>query len=136
MYLIHKNLIIKIMLFSLFSLIILLFLFAFFSCKTDTAEEVENLTLDIEDDENVIIMKDYSLDPETLTVSEGTTVTWINKDDVERDIKSGTSTNSTGLFYSGMLKQNEIFSFTFTEKGTYYYFSKVHKAMTGKIIVE
>ena len=68
---------------------------------------------------------------QSATVTVGTTVTW-----VQRDPTTHTSTSSAGLWKSGFLGQNNRFSFTFTEPGTYDYFCEVHPTtMTGTVTV-
>jgi plastocyanin len=83
--------------------------------KTDTAVKIDN----------------FSFTPQTLTVHPGTTVTWVNKDDVPHTV---TSTNKK--FKSRALDTDERFSFTFSAPGTYEYYCSVHPKMTGKIIVQ
>lgn len=73
--------------------------------------------------------------PASLTVESNTTVTWTNYDQV-----SHTVTSTGGLFDSGPLKQDETFSYTFTDVGTYPYgctlnVSKQRTPMQGVIIV-
>jgi plastocyanin len=69
--------------------------------------------------------------PQRMTVKAGTTVTWINDDDVPHTVAS-----STKLFKSKALDTGDKFSFTFTTPGTYQYFCSVHPYMTGAIVVE
>jgi plastocyanin len=73
----------------------------------------------------------FSFTPQTLTVRPGTTVTWVNKDDVPHTV-----TSSDKKFKSRPLDTDERFSFTFSAPGTYTYFCSVHPHMTGKIIVQ
>ncbi len=73
----------------------------------------------------------FNFTPPTLTVSPGTKVTWINKDDVPHTV-----TSVDKKFGSKVLDTDEQFSFTFTAPGTYKYYCKVHPHMTGKIIVQ
>jgi amicyanin len=69
--------------------------------------------------------------PERITVKAGTTVTWINEDDVPHTIVS-----SSKVFKSKALDTADKFSFTFTTPGTYDYFCSVHPHMTGAVVVE
>lgn len=70
--------------------------------------------------------------PEALTVPVGTTVTWINRDDIPHNIVS----NDKHTFKSKVLDTDETFSFTFTKPGEYGYFCGLHPHMTGKVIVK
>jgi plastocyanin len=61
----------------------------------------------------------------------GTTVTWTNKDQVEHTV-----TSDNGIFDSGFLSQNEPWSYTFNEPGTFTYHCEPHPFMTAQVIVE
>jgi plastocyanin len=69
--------------------------------------------------------------PQALTVSVGTTVTWINQDDIPHTVVADDKT-----FKSKVLDSDERFSFTFTKPGEYGYFCSLHPHMTGKVIVK
>jgi len=69
--------------------------------------------------------------PQRITVKAGTTVTWINEDDVPHTVAS-----SIKFFKSKALDTADKFSFTFTTPGTYDYFCSVHPHMTGAVVVE
>jgi amicyanin len=69
--------------------------------------------------------------PEALTVSVGTTVTWINQDDIPHNIVA-----TDKSFKSKVLDTDERYSFTFTKPGEYAYFCGLHPHMTGKVIVK
>ena len=69
--------------------------------------------------------------PQRVAVKAGTTVTWINDDDVPHTVAS-----SAKLFKSKALDTGDKFSFTFTIPGAYQYFCSVHPYMTGAIVVE
>jgi plastocyanin len=75
----------------------------------------------------------FSFGPTTLTIPVGTTVTWINRDDIPHTV---VSTDDPKIFKSKVLDTDEKFSFTFTKAGTYPYFCSVHPKMTGKVIVQ
>jgi len=69
--------------------------------------------------------------PSTITVDVGTEVVWTNTDGA-----SHTSTADGGAWDSGSLGQDESFSFTPSEAGTFAYFCAIHPSMTGELIVE
>jgi plastocyanin len=75
----------------------------------------------------------FSFGPVTLTVPVGTTVTWINRDDIPHTV---VSTDDSKTFKSKVLDTDEKFSFTFSKAGTYPYFCSIHPKMTGKVIVQ
>ena len=72
----------------------------------------------------------FSFGPRELTVSVGTTVTWINRDEIPHTVVS-----SNGVFKSKVRDTDEKFSYTFTKAGTYPYYCSVHPKMTGKVVV-
>jgi plastocyanin len=75
----------------------------------------------------------FSFGPVTLTVPVGTTVTWINRDDIPHTV---VSTDDSKTFKSKVLDTDEKFSFTFSKAGNYPYFCSIHPKMTGKVIVQ
>ena len=79
----------------------------------------------------MISMQGSSFTPSSLTVAVGTTVTWINKDNV-------THTVTSDNFNSGDVIPGNNYSYTFKTAGTFSYYCKYHRSMgmTGKIIVQ
>ena len=75
----------------------------------------------------------FSFGPAALTVAVGSTVTWINRDDIPHTV---VSTDDPKTFKSKVLDTDEKFSFTFTKAGTFPYFCSIHPKMTGKVIVQ
>jgi len=73
----------------------------------------------------------FSFSPATLTVTAGTTVTWVNHDDIPHNVVS-----TDKAFKSKVMDTDEKFSFTFTKAGEYSYFCGIHPKMTGKVIVQ
>jgi plastocyanin len=74
----------------------------------------------------------HTFSPTPLTVPVGTTVTWVNHDEVPHTVVSD---NNPRTFRSGGLDTDDKFSFNFTKAGTYNYHCSVHPHMTGIIIV-
>ena len=73
----------------------------------------------------------FSFGPAELKIAAGTTVTWINRDDIPHTVVS-----TDKVFKSKVLDTDEKFSFTFDKAGTYPYFCSIHPKMTGKVIVQ
>ena len=88
-----------------------------------------NSKLVIQPSANTISIKEFKFTPDTLTVSQGTAVTWTNNDTMPHTV------TSAGLFDSGAINNGESFSFTFSTKGTFNYKCSIHPSMTGTIIV-
>jgi plastocyanin len=74
----------------------------------------------------------FAFSPQTLTVAVGTTVRWVNRDDIPHTVVSDDKT----AFKSKALDTDDKFSFTFTKAGTYPYFCSIHPKMTGKVVVQ
>ncbi|MFZ0198739.1 MAG: cupredoxin family copper-binding protein [Candidatus Sulfotelmatobacter sp.] len=72
----------------------------------------------------------FSFGPASITVAAGTTVTWVNRDDIPHTVVS-----SDLVFKSKALDTDEKFSYTFSKAGTYSYFCSLHPKMTGQIVV-
>lgn len=82
-------------------------------------------------DEAVTVeIRNYDFFPRDLTVSVGTEVTWTNRDSVPHDATSGDA------WGTGLLKENESASLSFSEPGSYDYICTVHPDMTGTLTVE
>lgn len=78
-----------------------------------------------------VTIDNFVFQPMTLEITRGTTVTWVNRDDIPHVVAS-----TTGLFKSRALDTDASFSYTFTAVGSYEYFCSVHPKMTGKIVVK
>ena len=73
----------------------------------------------------------FTFEPPLLTVKVGTTVTWVNDDDIPHLVSE-----KDGKFRSSALDTDATFSQTFKDAGTIEYFCVLHPHMTGKIVVE
>jgi plastocyanin len=68
-----------------------------------------------------VIIKARAFDPTTITIKEGSTVTWINEDPMLHHVVHLPEVNHAELFDSGPLSSGQSFSFRFVEKGRYNY---------------
>ena len=78
-----------------------------------------------------VTIDNFNFAPATLTVPAGTTVTWINRDDVPHTVVS-----TEKKFKSPVLDTDEQFAYKFTDPGTYQYFCSIHPKMTGTVVVQ
>lgn len=83
----------------------------------------------------VIAIREFRFFPDTLRISRGTTVTWVN---CEEDFANEphTSTHEAGSWSSEELSPTEIYSRRFDEAGVYRYYCTPHPFMSGVLIVE
>jgi plastocyanin len=82
---------------------------------------------------NQVVIDNFKFEPRQLTVTAGTKVTWVNRDDVPH---TATSVARPKAFDSKTLDTDQQFSQVFTTPGTYAYFCAVHPHMRGEIIVK
>ena len=74
--------------------------------------------------------------PLHLQAKVGTTVVWVNDDNVLHTIQSqDESGDPSGLFNSNVLNTGERFAFKFDESGTYNYFCTLHPWRVGQITI-
>jgi plastocyanin len=74
----------------------------------------------------------FTFAPPTLTVAVGTTVKWVNRDDIPHTVVS----EDKSTFKSKALDTDDSFSYTFTKPGTYNYFCSIHPKMVAKVVVQ
>jgi amicyanin len=103
---------------ALVALIALMTFFAVFSGNANAADPQVKIA-------------NFTFEPPVLTVKVGTTVTWVNDDDIPHLVSE-----KDGKFRSSALDTDATFSQTFKDAGTIEYFCVLHPHMTGKIVVE
>jgi plastocyanin len=77
-----------------------------------------------------ITIDNFTFAPAEFKVAVGTTVTWVNHDDIPHTV-----VETDKKFRSKALDTDDSFSFTFTTPGTFDYFCSLHSKMVGKIVV-
>ena len=80
---------------------------------------------------NVVTMDNFTFTPPELTVAVGTTVKFVNHDDIPHTV-----VDKNKAYRSKALDTDDSFSFTFANAGTFDYFCGLHPHMVGKIIVK
>jgi plastocyanin len=84
-----------------------------------------------QDPTNVVTIDNFTFSPKDLTVAVGTTVKWVNHDDIPHTVVEKNTT-----FRSKALDTDDSYSFTFTTAGSFDYFCGLHPHMVGKVIVQ
>ena len=74
----------------------------------------------------------FTFNAAVITVPVGTTVTWVNNDDIPHTVVA----DDKKTFRSKVLDTDDKFSFTFNTPGTFGYFCSIHPHMTGKVVVK
>jgi plastocyanin len=80
---------------------------------------------------NEVKIDNFTFTPPELTVPVGTTVKFVNHDDIPHSV-----VDKNKAFRSKALDTDDSFTFTFASAGTFDYFCGLHPHMTGKIIVK
>ena len=84
-----------------------------------------------QDPTNVVTIDNFTFSPKDLTVAVGTTVKWVNHDDIPHNV-----IDKNKAFRSKALDTDDAYSFTFASAGTFDYFCGLHPQMQGKIVVK
>jgi plastocyanin len=79
----------------------------------------------------VISIYGSGFSPKSTTITEGDTVTWKNRDNINHQVLA-----DKGQFVSPIIRPNQTFSFTFRASGTYTYKDELHTKLTGKLVVK
>ena len=80
---------------------------------------------------HTVSMENMRFQPETLTVSRGDTIVWINKDLVPH-----TATSRTGGFDSQIIQAEKSWRFTVQKTGDFAYVCTFHPTMTAMLRVK
>jgi plastocyanin len=80
---------------------------------------------------NAVTIDNFTFTPPELTVAVGTTVKWVNHDDIPHTV-----VDKNKAFRSKALDTDDAYSFTFASAGSFDYFCGLHPHMVGKIIVK
>ena len=84
-----------------------------------------------QDATNVITIDNFTFSPKALTVAVGTTIKWVNHDDIPHTVVEKQTT-----FRSRLLDTDDAYSYTFTSAGAFDYFCGLHPHMVGQIIAK
>jgi plastocyanin len=84
-----------------------------------------------QDAADVVTIDNFTFSPKPLTVAVGTTVKWVNHDDIPHTVVEKNTT-----FRSKALDTDDSYSYTFTSAGTFDYFCGLHPHMVGQVIVK
>ena len=85
----------------------------------------------VQAEEVTVKIENFTFNPASVTVKPGTTVTWVNGDDIPHSV-----VENSRLFHSPPLDSGEKFSMMFNTAGVVNYFCGFHAHMQGKVIVQ
>ena len=79
---------------------------------------------------NQVSMSSFAFNPDNITVTPGTQVTWTNNDSVTHTVVSNDNA------FNSSINPGESFNFTFKDAGTFSYHCSIHTNMTGQVVVK
>lgn len=84
--------------------------------------------------DNNVRMVDAAFDPVVISIAVGTSVHWVNADDVAHNVTSNPGTlgcdpSSTENFDSGTINPGQTFDYTFNTRGSFSYHCEIHGCM-------
>ena len=82
--------------------------------------------------DTMVVVKLFQFQPAQLQVKLGTTVTWVNEDEILHTV---TLDDKAGGFDAPLDGKGKQFSFRFTQPGVYRYYCDRHEHMRGQIEV-
>jgi plastocyanin len=83
--------------------------------------------------ESKVSISNFTFSPAALEVPAGTTLRWVNDDDVPHTVLGS---DKGSVIRSPALDTNDGYAVVLTEPGTYHYFCSLHPHMTGTIVVK
>jgi LysM repeat protein/plastocyanin len=103
---------------------------------TTTATATATATATLPANTSIVVLSGNAYNPNVITITVGSAVQWKNTDLNNHTVSSGTPGSLSGVFQSPTLTQNQTFTFTFNNVGTYPYFDEIlGSAMTGTVVV-
>jgi plastocyanin len=85
---------------------------------------------------NDVEVRVFQFKPGRVEVKVGSSVTWLNQDDISHTVTSGTPGSPTSAFDATLAGQGARTTVTFAERGVYPYFCSRHQAMRGEVSVQ
>src|SRR5436190_24184837 len=121
--LVHKNNFMKKLNSLKYLLSVLIISMVIFACnKSNTSMSTGN--------PNTVSVKNMAFSPASLSVTSGTTVTWVNNDEIAHTV-----TADDGTFDSGSIAPGNSFTHTFSSVGTVNYHCSIHPMMKGAVTI-
>jgi plastocyanin len=80
---------------------------------------------------HTVLIEGTSFTPQTLTVRQGDTIVWTNKDPFPHTV-----TARNRQFDSHLLEEDHSWKYTARKRGEFPYFCSLHQTMTGVLIVK
>jgi plastocyanin len=78
-----------------------------------------------------VLIRDFSFDPHTVLIRQGTAVQWVNRDDIVHQVSMEGGRPGS----SGALNPGSQHTFVFPDAGRFTYRCAIHPTMLGEIVV-
>ena len=85
---------------------------------------------------SVVMTQLFQYQPGRLEIKAGTTVTWVNQDEIQHTVTLGTPESRNAAVSLPLPRQGATASFTFDHPGDYEYFCERHQSMLGQIHIQ
>jgi plastocyanin len=85
---------------------------------------------------SVVMIQLFQYQPGRLEIKAGTTVTWVNQDEIQHTVTLGTPESRNAAISLPLPGQGATASFTFDHPGDYEYFCERHQSMLGQIHIQ
>jgi plastocyanin len=82
-----------------------------------------------------VTIKLFQYQPGRIQVKPGTTITWLNEDEISHTVTAVAEEGKGGGFDASLDGKGKSFSFTFSQPGVYSYYCDRHEHMRGEIEV-
>ncbi len=79
-----------------------------------------------------VTINGFAFMPATITVPVGTRVVWTNQ---QSQVSHTVTSDTAGIFDSGVFQTGATFAFTFNQAGTFAYHCNIHPNMHGTVVV-
>jgi plastocyanin len=79
-----------------------------------------------------VTIANFAFAPADITIKKGTTMTWTNQDSTSHTVTENDGKNGPN---ASPMNQDQTYSFTFNETGTFHYHCIIHPEMTGTVTV-
>ena len=85
---------------------------------------------------SVVMIQLFQYQPGRLEIKAGSTVTWVNQDEIQHTVTLGTPESRNAAVSLSLPVKGATASFTFDRPGDYEYFCERHQSMRGQIRVQ
>lgn len=105
------------------------------SNQNKAAKNGSAASADMKQAPNTVVIEDYTFIPETIRVTKGTTITWMNRDSAKHTAEVIEGQTPGGPTGEKLMAKNETYQYTFNTVGTFKYKCGPHPYMRATVEV-